>query len=277
MKRILAFAGGKQAGKNTCCNFLHGHQMMCYKIIDDFSLTEEGQLYIESSALDQEGNESEIKGVIDITREDMEFAEWAAFNVWPFIKHYSFAASLKGIAVGLFGLSEEQVHGTDKQKNTLTKLKWSKMPGYTGKKKGRMTAREFLQYFGSNICRQIYPEVWTERALREIEAEEPQVALISDCRFPNEVEAIQEAGGKVIHLTRKPYEDKHISENALKGFKNYDAVIDNESLGISETNLKVLQLIEKWGWLGEAMLPEQKPEPEKSGRLLVGGITKIKE
>ena len=289
MKRILAFAGGKQSGKNTCCNFLHGHQLMCYKIIDDFALTERGTLYIESTGVDEHGNEHPSKGLVDICRQDLEFAEWAAFNMWPFVKHYAFASMLKEISNGLFGLTRDQAYGTDKQKNSLTELKWQDMPGITTDpkekspnltyhKSGRMTAREFLQYFGSDICRGIRASVWTDRTIKEIETEEPQLAVISDCRFPNEVDAVHEAGGKVIHLTRSNHPDSHISENALNGYDNYDAVIDNSILTVPETNSKIIDILSEWGWLGEAIPPHESEEPSEGEKpKLVGGIMKIKE
>tara|TARA_R110000824_G_scaffold199900_4_gene383958 strand:- start:1524 stop:2393 length:870 start_codon:yes stop_codon:yes gene_type:complete len=289
MKRILAFAGGKQSGKNTCCNFLHGHQLMCYKIIDDFAITEDGQLYVESKAVDGEGNEHATEGVVDVARQDLEFGEWAAFNMWPFVKHYAFAAMLKEIANGLFGLTSEQAYGTDKQKNSLTTLKWQDMPGITTDPKeksphltyherGRMTAREFLQYFGSDICRKIYQPIWTRRTLNEIETEEPQLAIISDCRFPNEIDAIHDSGGKVIHLTRRPYEDSHVSENALSGWTDYDAVIDNAKMTVPQANSKIIDILRGWGWLGEAVPPyDSKASAEQNGPTLVGGIHKIKE
>ena len=82
MKRILAFAGSKQSGKNTACNFLHGYQLRCYRIINSFAITDKGELYVDTSGLDEQGNESNVKGIIDITREDIEFAEWAAYFQW---------------------------------------------------------------------------------------------------------------------------------------------------------------------------------------------------
>ena len=61
-------------------------------------------------------------------------------------------------------------------------------------KPGRMAAREFLQFFGTDVCREIYEDVWQSRLIKDIIAEEPLVAVIDDCRFPNEVQAVQEGG-----------------------------------------------------------------------------------
>ena len=277
MTRILAFAGSKQSGKSTCCNFLHGHQMRSHHIIDEFNIGEDGSLIVDTVMQGADGKEQQNQGILDVTREDMDFASWAAYNMWPFIKHYAFASTLKEIGIGLFDLDKNQCYGTDAQKNTLTWMRWENMPGYKGKSEGRMTAREFLQYFGTDICRKIYNEVWTDRTLNDISNEEPLIAVISDCRFPNEVKAVKQAGGKVIHLTRRPHKDSHSSETALDGFTDYDATIDTENLGIHETCVELMRVLEEWGWLGnEIKSPESEPAPEPAPEI-VSGIKKIKE
>ena len=78
-----------------------------------------------------------------------------------------------------------------------------------------MTAREFMQFFGTNIMRRVYDEIWTSNTIKRINAEQTELAIISDVRFPNEVEAITNEGGVVIKLTRNPFKDKHASETAL--------------------------------------------------------------
>ena len=276
MTRILAFAGKKQSGKNSCCSFLHGYQMRSYKLVDSFDLTTDGHLVIDSTSVGADGEKKTTKGAIDVTRTDLEFGMWAAENMWPFIKHYSFASALKEIAAGLFGLTKSQCYGTDLDKNSLTWLRWESLPGYEGDKEGRMTAREFLQYFGTDICRQIHPDIWTDRTLKNIREEESLLAVISDCRFPNESEAVQRAGGKVIRLTRgDDTNDLHSSESSVDDIE-YDAIIDNKELTLAETNVKVLSLLEEWGWLGDVIQPEM-PEPVEDKPQLVGGIKKIKE
>lgn len=276
MTRILAFAGSKQSGKNTCCNFLHGYQMRSYKIVDEFHISEDGDLIVDTIMQDADGEEQKNQGVLDVTREDMDFAGWAAYNMWPFIKHYAFASTLKEIAVGLFDLTKEQCYGTDAQKNSLTWIHWENMPGYEGENTGRMSAREFLQYFGTDICRKIYNEVWTERTISDISREEPLIAVISDCRFPNEAKAIKQAGGKIIHLTRRPHEDVHSSETALEGFDEYDAVIDNTNLDIHQTCVALVETLDDWGWLGNELKPQEDAAEPPVGEI-VGGIQKIKE
>ena len=128
------------------------------------------------------------------------------------------------------------------------------------KKKGKMTAREFLQFFGTEVCRNIYNDIWAERLIKDIELESSLLAVVDDVRFSNEVECIQNAGGKVVRLTRQPHSDSHASETELDSYEDFDAVIDNQNMNINETNQEIIKLLEEWGWLGEEVKPAKEPE-----------------
>lgn len=293
--KILAFAGHKQSGKSTSCNFLHGYQLRAHHVIDGFGVTELGQLVINTSIINPEGEEENGQAILDTSRNDMEFAEWASYSMWPYVKRYSFAGALKEIATGIFELKPEQVYGAESQKNSKTWFKWGDMPGVitdlklikkpdikklidTGAlkyhKPGKMSAREFLQFFGTDICRHIYEDVWQSRLMNDIAREGSLLAVIDDCRFPNEAEAIQAAGGHIVKLTRGNHKDLHPSERALDKYENFDAVIDNKDMTIQETNIELINILDKWGWLGKVVA---KPTPEVEEPELVGGIHKFKE
>ena len=292
--KILAFAGHKQSGKTTTCNFLHGYQLRSHHIIDGFAITEGGDLVINTSIIDSEGAEETSHAVLNTSRNDLEFAEWASYAMWPYIKRYSFAGALKQIATGIFELRDEQVYGAESQKNSKTWFKWEEMPGVvtdlklskkpdikklidTGAlkyhKPGKMSAREFLQFFGTDVCRKIYEDVWQSRLMNDIAREGSLLAVIDDCRFPNEAEAVQEAGGRIIKLTRGNHKDAHASECALDDYKNFDAVIDNQDMTSHDTNIELIKLLDEWGWLGKE-IPAPKPDDDK---ILIGGIHKFKE
>tara|TARA_R100000008_G_C3587289_1_gene173517 strand:- start:3530 stop:4444 length:915 start_codon:yes stop_codon:yes gene_type:complete len=282
---IIAFAGTKQSGKTTCSNFLHGYQMKCYGVIDEFGLTKNGQLVIQTDVINEDGITSKGDAIIDINRVDLDFAEWAMYSMWPFVKKYSFAGSLKSIAMSFFGLKYDQLYGSEQQKRQIVPhLRWENMPGViTDKKlasskdvkslisqgrllyhkKGPMSAREFLQFFGTDIMRSIYEPVWVKACIEDIRREEPVLAVIDDCRFINEIEAVQAEGGKVIGLDRSPYEDSHKSEKEIKeNWDSLDAVIDNSDKDIQETNGEIIGLLDSWGWFGDALKPEEMPFPK---------------
>ena len=195
------------------------------------------------------------EGVFDVTRKDLSFIEYAEINMWPHVKLYSFADSLKSMCVEFFGLTPSQVYGTNDQKNTETHMRWKDMPSVpdsrwmvnTGAARGtNMTAREFMQHFGTNVMRQMYGPVWVEHAINTILSEQTELAIVADVRFPNEVEAIQKAGGTVIRLTRNKLKDSHDSETALDKSKyewsNFDHVVDNSRGGVDNLCSKISSL-----------------------------------
>ena len=268
MTKIVALSGKKQAGKNTPGNFLFGLQMWTLlhpetqePLISEFQINEKGQLVIPVDFGPEKGGIR--KGVIDPSSRNPALQAFLAENVWHEVKLYSFADSLKDVCSYLFDLTPEQCYGNNEQKNTPTKLVWKDMPGLPNvagkkiydylKKKGFalsetwapsdfMTAREVLQYVGTEIFRTMYYDVWVNATIKNILSEGSNLAVITDCRFPNEVEGVQKAGGKVVRLTRAPFagQDEHFSETALDpenfDWTKFDSVIDNVNMTIEEQN-----------------------------------------
>ena len=237
MTQIIGFAGKKQSGKNTACNFI-----LATKI---------AELGVSKGTRLSEGGEVEVTDILNDSPTDKEWFPFYSphvdvenlFNneLGKFIKLYSFAEKLKRMAIDVLGLKEEWVFGTDKQKNTLTDIKWEDMPG-SATKKGRMTAREVLQVVGTDFFRSIYKNVWVDSCLRQIKEDDSELALISDVRFENEILAIQNAGGFVVGLKRNPSKkkDKHPSETSIeKCIDLCDATIDNQLLTIPQQNEQI--------------------------------------
>ena len=240
MTQIIGFAGSKQSGKNTACNFI-----LATKI---------AELGISKSSRLNSLGEIEIT---DIFNERVSNKEWFPFQepyvevetlfnneLGKFIKLYSFADKLKRLCVDILGLKEELVFGTDEQKNTKTHIKWETMsnPNYVDHK-GYMTVREVLQLVGTDMFRDLNPSVWIDSCLRQIEEDQSEVALISDVRFEKEVKAIQKQKGFVIGLARTSNtkeNDTHISEQEPQKCLNLcDIVIDNKNLSIPEQNKEI--------------------------------------
>ena len=269
MSNIIAFAGAKQSGKTTSVNFLHGHEMQSHSFIKKFFVDADGRLVVNAVYLDDNDKEFESMGVFDVFQESKTFVDYATSTFWPFVKGYNFADPLKRMCMGLFGLTREQCYGTDEQKNNLTEILWEDMPGVmtdrwmlnkvegdfpvlglTYHDAGSMTAREFMQYFGTNICRKAKNDVWVDLCINQIKEENPNLALIGDCRFKNEIDAVQAAGGKVIYFTRNSENsDGHDSEKASEYKEHYDCIIDNTNIDIEEQNKLVLEQIQNWGIL----------------------------
>lgn len=239
MTQIIGFAGRKQAGKNTVCNFIVATKIAELGIAKSSRLNSDGDIEIT-----------------DIFGEHMSGREWFPFQLpyvdtvalynnelGKFIKLYSFADKLKRLCIDVLGLKEELVFGTDKQKNTKTHIKWNSISNpnhYDGTDtQGYMTVREVLQFIGTDIFRGLDPSVWVGACLRQIEEDQTEIALISDVRFENEIKAIQQQKGFVIGLTRNPYDktDQHESETQIdKCLEICDTVINNGNLSIPEQN-----------------------------------------
>jgi|TARA_R110002020_G_scaffold380217_1_gene591416 hypothetical protein len=248
MPNIIGLSGAKQSGKTTSTNFLYGYQLRVNEIIEKFLMNPEtGELLVNAKTINEKGEEEEGLGVLDIERRDSDFIDYASQSIWPYVRSFGFADPLKIISIQLFGILEEQCYGTNDQKNTPINIKWEDLP-ISSEKTGFITAREFLQYFGTEVCRKIKPNIWVDSCVNRINQSGTELAIVSDVRFPNEVDAIQKAGGKVIRLTRKPYKDEHDSEISLDDYEGFDYVLDNQDLSVDETNKKLLGILKSWEW-----------------------------
>jgi hypothetical protein len=112
---------------------------------------------------------------------------------------------------------------------------------------GPMTAREFMQFFGTDVMRKIYEPVWVDNCISRIAEDAPPIAVISDCRFVNEAKAVQNAGGKVIRLKRSLHQSSHESETQLDRYDKFDAVIENQSMTIEESCESLLNELVRLG------------------------------
>ena len=206
MTKILGFAGKKQSGKNTCCNFLQMLKFHEYGVCKNASLNEQGQILVS----DLFGEKVSGSDWIPLTEEYVDISQ--LLESFRPCKIYAFADVLKEFAVDVLGLEYNQVYGTYEEKNSPTHLLWENMP--TGNNKGPMTGREVLQYFGSDICRKMYENIWFDACIRRIRKDNPELALISDVRFSNEIAGVQKEGGIVFGLPRDIVngKDTHSSE-----------------------------------------------------------------
>jgi hypothetical protein len=171
-------------------------------------------------------------------------------NIWHkdclgYVNIYNFADPLKkDICMNILGLSHEQCYGTDIQKNELVNCYWD------GK---QLTAREVMQFVGTDIFRTMQNNVWADATIKKIISEKPDLALIADCRFPNEIDAIKNAGGSVIKLNRNPFNSDHSSEVALDknnyDENNFDLVINNQDMTIEEQNQHIRNFLVNKGML----------------------------
>jgi hypothetical protein len=173
-------------------------------------------------------------------------------NIHQF-RRESFANSLKDAVAHVFGWDRTMLEGRTKQAREWREQVdpwWAErlnMP--------TLTPRLMLQLWGTEVCRRgFHDDIWIASLENKLRNSQDDV-VISDCRFPNEIESIKSQGGKVIRVVRGPeptwYEYAvslnqgpnanttwsisksslerlgiHASETAWVG-TNFDAVIDN--------------------------------------------------
>lgn len=160
-------------------------------------------------------------------------------------KTYSFADPLKkDICMNILGLSYEQCYGTDEDKNTLTDLEWDNK---------KLTAREAMEIIGTDIFRRLKNNVWVDATINKIKRDNVDLAIIPDCRFPNEVDSILDHSGYVIRLTLDLFNSQSNSEKALDE-NNYDwnkfsFIINNQKMTIDEKNQSIVRFLSNKGIL----------------------------
>lgn len=272
MTKILAFSGPKQSGKTSSTNYLVGLEMVSLGMVDAFTLNENGELVVPTSVDGQI-----VDGVMNFDRLTPDGAWYLMQSLWQYVKVYNFADLLKMFCVDVLGLSSEQVYGTDEEKNTVTAIKWEDLPNYNElfsgvvkakRPKGFMTGREVMEQFGS-IVRKLKTDAWSSSAINRILREKVEFAIIGDLRYPDEVEAVRNVGGKIIRLRRNEEgidkENSHSSQTALLDFQDWDAVIDNSNMTMDEKNKEVYNTLKEWGWLEYLV---QTGQPDSANNVL---------
>lgn len=112
----------------------------------------------------------------------------------------SFANSLKDAVAAVFNWDREMLEGRTKQSREWREQVdpwWSerlKMPN--------LTPRWILQYWGTDVLRRTFhDDIWIAALENKLRNSQDNI-VISDCRFPNEIEAIRRQGGKIIWIKR---------------------------------------------------------------------------
>lgn len=258
MTQILAFAGTKQSGKTSGAHFVSAYVIsqiarlnLDAPLFRTFHQGDDGKVLINAVFNNAEGEPVKDVGVINFSSKEENFIEYASEMIWPYVKIYSFADTLKEVAVNVFGIPYEQIYGTNAQKALPTHLEWRNLPPDIGcHREGYMSGRDFMQAFGSDICRKLYPDIWVDSCIAKIRADESDIAIIDDCRFINEINKVKQAGGKIIKLQREIDNDEHVSEKEIREapLELFDLVLDNRTLSIRDKNQEILDYLYKIGW-----------------------------
>lgn len=96
------------------------------------------------------------------------------------------------------------------------------------------TGRRLIQWFGTEVCRGVYDDIWIDLLMEELDNQYSKYICITDCRFLNEYKALKELDPemytvKFFHVNRATEENEysgHASEKDLQFFEP-DVLIDN--------------------------------------------------
>jgi hypothetical protein len=167
------------------------------------------------------------------------------------------AGKLKLIASILTGIEEKKFEDQEFKKTDLSHQWNYAISGEDWKEskpnKIPMTVRDFLQKLGTDAIRdELHTNAWVNALMSDYKAidynddEQPEYPnwIVTDTRFPNEAQAIKDAGGIVIRVDRplvRPIND-HPSEIGLDDWK-FDYKIANVSdiVSLSLTVLNILK------------------------------------
>lgn len=161
----------------------------------------------------------------------------------------SFASTLKDAVSAVFGWDRTMLEGRTKEAR-----EWREQvdPWWAARlDMPTLTPRWVLQYWGTEVCRKAFhDDIWIASLENKLRNSKDHV-VISDCRFPNEISSIKNAGGQIIWVQRgllpEWYEvavdanrGSNVALNELKRLKihasetawvgtEFDAIIDNNS------------------------------------------------
>ena len=147
----------------------------------------------------------------------------------------SFANTLKDAVANVFGWDRTLLEGRTKEAREWREQVdtwWAErldMPN--------LTPRWILQYWGTEVCRKAFhDDIWIASVENKMRKTADNI-VISDVRFPNEIKAIHDAGGKVIRVKRgfEPHW-YDIAVQANRGSTSAQDFLKKEGIHASETS-----------------------------------------
>lgn len=127
---------------------------------------------------------------------------------------FSFASKLKDIVSLIFSWDRTLLEGTTDISRVWREqvdLWWAErlqIPNFT--------PRMALQLIGTDAMRDVFhSDIWVFSLLAELRVRKVEKAVITDCRFPNEIDLVKQMGGTVIRIQRGPDPDWYqVASNA---------------------------------------------------------------
>jgi len=144
-------------------------------------------------------------------------------------KNESFAKTLKDCAASIFGWDRKALEGETPEsrvwRETVDRW-WAARLNIPN-----LTPRWVLQNLGTEVMRNgFHEDIWIASLQRRLHAHGSSV-VVSDVRFPNEADAIRDAGGMLLRIERPGYGGcGHATETALASFKADVTLVNDGTL-----------------------------------------------
>jgi hypothetical protein len=143
-----------------------------------------------------------------------------------------FSGKLKVIASILTGIPAHQFEDQEFKSSMLGEEWWKNYGDFYH----QTTVRDFLQILGTDAIRNgLHTNAWVNALMADYKPKKmseynPSSWIITDCRFPNEAEAIKDRGGMIVRIDRPGIApvNAHPSETALDKW-DFDYKIANAS------------------------------------------------
>lgn len=150
----------------------------------------------------------------------------------------SFASTLKDAVAAVFGWDRTMLEGRTKEAR-----EWREQVDSWWAAKLDMptlTPRWVLQYWGTEVCRKAFhDDIWIASLENKLRNSRDNI-VISDCRFPNEIESLKRAGGNIVWVQRGTLPDWYT-----------DAVSANQGNNVGLNAMKMRKIhASEWAWLG---------------------------
>ena len=164
-------------------------------------------------------------------------------NIHQF-RRESFANSLKDAVAQVFGWDRDMLEGRTRQSREWREqvdLWWAERLNMSD-----LTPRWVLQHWGTEVCRRAFhDDIWIAALENKLRNSTDDI-VISDCRFPNEIKSIKDAGGIVIRVIRGAEPDWYDAAVSANRGPN-----GNVSWAISRAKLERLQVhASESSWVG---------------------------
>jgi hypothetical protein len=146
----------------------------------------------------------------------------------------SFANSLKDAVAQVFGWDRTMLEG-----RTAQAREWREQvdPWWANRlNRPDLTPRLMLQLWGTEVCRSgFHDDIWIASLENKLRNSQDNI-VISDCRFPNEIKSLRDAGGIIICVERgvQPHWTG-IASTANRGDTKAQAWLKKEGIHASET------------------------------------------